>query len=266
MRLDKLDGLGSQPLGQMLARGSVLQLRVFVGRKIAPRGTAPVMASPVDLKSLVLGQEAFPAQVPFSREKRPVAPLVQRLGERHFLERKLLLIGRGPERLVFSPMPVHRIRLGRAKPVCCRHPRRIFSRQNARPGRAADRAGSVRTGEAHPLRREPIAVRCLVEGAAKRPQIAPPQIVGQDKYEIGPALRLIRHPKSTPCQHQSCHSAGGPDQKLPACHPLYPPDYGHTILHWARQIIENVRHEPIRGRFSAVSLQNQMPSPKPATM
>ena len=178
--LDELQRLVRQSVGQVFLLGSVGQPGQIVGRKIGRRRSAMV-AGDVKFKTLILRQVAFAAEMPFTDEGRNVSALLERFRQRHLFERKVIR-QRGPVEFLLRVIGPAR------QPVRDPEARGIFARHNARARRRADVARGIRAGEPHPLRRQPVEVRRLVERTPVTREIRPAQIVHQDEDHVGAAL------------------------------------------------------------------------------
>ena len=112
--------------------------------------------------------------MPFAEETGRVAGVMEPLGNRHLLERKMVEVRRR-QQLAYSATaePVGRVGTGR-----------VSTSKDATPGRRAHWAGRVCVGEAGSQRREPIDVRRLVEATAVHSDVGPAKIVDQNEHEV----------------------------------------------------------------------------------
>jgi len=214
----ELNRFPGEPVRQMFAVRTVLQFGIFIGAEIGI-GAALFVSAPVDFKTLVLGIMPLPAQMPFPREEGVIPGHLQRFGKGDFVSRQLLLVGRGQQRLRAGLVFVGGFRLGRAEPVRRCHARRIFARHDAGAGRAAHGTRRIGVGKAHAFPCQLINAGRLIKGAAETTQIAPAQIVHQDKHKIlfGPLLPGDdrRGPPGAGRQQRAC---GRRRQKIASVH------------------------------------------------
>ena len=180
----------------------------------------PAASAQVHIKSVLFRTRLAFTQVPFPHMPRLVAPmLLQRPRQRnllHWQHMEVRHIAQLPHR-----MPADILRHP--------HRRRILPRQDARPRRRAHRRSRVSIRKTHPLRRQPVQVRRLIERAPVAPQIPPPQIIQQNKNHIGPLRHRDSHPPTPPEKNKArfkvAHASGLPSKalKLKACSPIPSP-------------------------------------------
>ena len=83
---------------------------------------------------------------------------------------------------------VRRILLRCIKPPRQSDPRRRFAGQNGGARRRTNRAGRIEIGQDHALLGEPVDVRRFIDFPAVEADIAPAEIVDEDKKNVRPIL------------------------------------------------------------------------------
>ena len=119
--------------------------------------------------------------MPLAGEKRRVTGVLQRLGERDFLQRQPIAVSRGKQLRVAAPL----VRRGRADVIGDAGPLRPLARHDAGACRRANRASGIGVGESRAVAGQAVQVRRLVEGAAVAPEVALPQVVGEKEQHVG---------------------------------------------------------------------------------
>jgi hypothetical protein len=107
-----------------------------------------------------LGRRAWAAVVPLPEHARDVAALLQRLGDRHLRRRQILVVR--ADAAMDGVTPGHQGRAAR---------------------RARD-AGGVPATKDRPLRGKAVEVRRRPFLASVEPDVAPPQVVGQNQHDV----------------------------------------------------------------------------------
>ena len=91
------------------------------------------------------------------------------------------------ERQIFRPRRHQQLRIFRRQagnPICDMKPRGIFTGQDCRACGGTHRAGRIGLRKLHPVTREPVEVRRLVQVAAVTRQIGPTEIIGQNQDDV----------------------------------------------------------------------------------
>ena len=194
--VDPADRLIGQPVRQILPRRTVFEGRNLPRTEITHRRMPVVTAADIHVKTVTFRPVRFVAEVPLAEMPGLITALAQGAGQRTLRKRQLLHIGS------VDQVAVQRMR-GTAvvDPVGHANPGGIFSAHDAGTGRRTDRTGGVGVGEQHPLRRQPVEVRGLVEGAAHAADIPPAHVVHQDQYDVRMSLHsenLLSAYKITP--------------------------------------------------------------------
>ena len=175
---DERRGLAGESIGEMFTHRSVLEPRVAIRREVlvAPVRPAPRPTAAIDLEALILGPEAFAAEMPLAREERAVAGFLKTLGDRAFAVRKCALVRCGQQR----PASVA------AEPVGRPRPRRMASGHERTTGRAAYRRRRISLREPNAASSEPLEIRRLVERVGVvGGDVRPSQVVREDHDDVG---------------------------------------------------------------------------------
>ena len=137
------------------------------------------------------------AQMPLPDVGRPIAVLFQRLGERDFLERQVLVNLRILQLL-------KREFTTTGQPVGEVQPSRILAGHDARASWRAHMAGGISLSEPHSLPRQPVNVWRLVKAAPEAAHIPPTEVIDEKENDVRrPISRASsRGEQNCECQHR----------------------------------------------------------------
>ena len=188
--LDELHALVGQRLGEVVGPGHLDLRRRAIAEVPPPAGDDH------RVEALLVGEVRGPAQVPLAERPARIARPLQRFGKRNYVQRQMLrAINRYAHLLERPPVAGDEVRNAQ--------PRRILPRDDARPRRRTHRTRRVRVSEPHPLRRQPVNVRRLVERIPITPHVRPAQIVDQHEHEVRPLRLCGRHHSGRPLRSRS---------------------------------------------------------------
>ena len=145
------------------------------------------MSADVDIETMIFRERTLTAQVPLPGKKSFIPTGPHCFGER-------LIIRGQPGAIVGWQHAVVPIPSGpgrRTDPIGDADARRVLPQHDTRPGGAADLAGRVSLGEAHPARGELVDMRRFVEGAPLDADILHSQVIHQKEENVKrPGLQL----------------------------------------------------------------------------
>lgn len=173
--LDPVGDISPKPLGQMFPFGSVLEVGIFVRRKIR-LGMTPGRSTKVDVKTIFGG---ILAQMPLPCHTSPIAFRLQSLGHRHkFGIENLLILDRNE----LSVLRLATIRIPHCKdPVSWS----IFPGHHAGPRWSTICRARIGVGESHPFLRDSIDIWRLVILRTLAGEVGITQIIGINQDDIG---------------------------------------------------------------------------------